>query len=40
MNSQNQTVIPFKYDNIYFNRGIFYCTKNKKTQHITPQTNL
>ncbi|TPG45311.1 WG repeat-containing protein [Flavobacterium pectinovorum] len=38
VNSQNQTIIPSKYDNVSFNRGIFYCTKNKITYHITPET--
>lgn len=37
INSKNQTLIPFEYDKIYFNRGVFYCTKNKIIYHITPQ---
>lgn len=35
INSQKQTVIPYKYDNISFYKGIYYCKKNKKTDHLT-----
>lgn len=37
INSKNQTLIPFEYDKLYFNRGVFYCTKNKIIYHITPE---
>lgn len=39
INSQKQTVIPFKYDNVSFYKGIFYCKKDKKIEHLTPEKN-